>query len=506
MNEVSDAIDPVVQQTVPADMPDLNSLEETAEGVDLPGAEHHPDTLVPPPEVIPEPHVARRDEEPEARLLSASASSLYVSPEPLLEGVVVPRADTCWADPGLHAIRKNCYIVGGSRRGENGAVVLCDYYEPCGPNGELVIREVLVHGEHFNNGNLCPFNRRPSWTQSGGLRMPAEQPQIPEQAQPPADAPAIDGTIEQLAIELGQSPAQVQRLVNGAVQGLLAFVQTKGVIETSPVLGAFVEQIRSSPIVDAFRELLGLKQIEKAVGAEQIGNDANVQQIVEYINKTLEPKVDALERELAALKQAPAEVPPKGERSEFDDDEDDVVDVDEEDDEEDLDDLDDDVDIDEPEIAEPEPGPPPRSSKPPAPPKASPGRPKGASDKKPRRISTRGRKPAKKAASKVSLGPSGRAKAKGRRGPSIAAKKAASKALALPKVDSKTASIDGFLKGAENVKVRRMLKSLPEAKLNQFIAAAKKGIPDFALTTWKVRDQADFFGWFARSKHAAARR
>lgn len=483
----------LVETEVPADMPPLDYVP----GSDEPGGILDPersDTLIPPlhhaPETIEYPVF-----EPEARLLNAGAVSLYVSAEPLLGGAIVPRANTSWCN--CANVVANCYVVAGSKTGEPGPIVLCDFYELSGSNGDVLVREVVIHAEHFTQGHLVPYDKRPSWTKGPAVRLPTEQGEPPTPEQTSSAAPAIDGTIEQLAIELGQSPEQVHRLVNGAVQGLLAFVQTKGVIETSPVLGAFVTQIKTSPIVDAFRELLGLKQ---SVGAEQIGNDANVQQIVDYINKTLEPRIDALERELAALKQAPAEVPPKGEKSEFDDD-DDVVDVDEDEDEEDLDDdWEDDVDVDEPEIAEPEPGPPPRSSKPPAAPKASPGRPKGSSDKKPRKIRTTGRKTAKKAALKPELGPSGRAKAKGRRGPSIAAKKAASK------VDSKTTSIDAFLKGCENVKVRRLLKTLSDSKLNQFIAAAKKGTPDFALTTWKVQDQADFFGWFARSKHAAARR
>lgn len=453
----------------PADMPPLGSLEETGEAIDLQSDERS-DTLIPPPEPDPS---------DEARKLTKGQSALFVGSDPLVGGAVVPRHDTCWCED--YAPHRNCYVVAGSRLVNGRAMVLCDVYDFGTPSGALGVHELVVHADHFVDGCLVPFNRRPDWSIGPAILLPSNAGWSNTKSEPAESNVTPFGTlIEQVAIELGQSPSQVERVVNGAVQGVLAFLQTKGVFETSPVLGAFVSQLKGSPIVEKFRELFGLVA---PLPAEPTDN-TNVQQVVDYINKTLEPRIDQLDCAILSLKGRLDEVPPEDEST-------DSAQADEED-------LFDDVDFDEPEVADPEPGPPPRSSKPSEPARRRPGRPVGSRNRKPSKTSQNAETKASKRGPKPAseIGPTGRRKKTGRRGPSIAANKASSLTGAA------TAVIDDFVKGpgAESVKVRRLLKAIPESNLSRFVNSAKRGVPDFALTKWKIQQQSEFLLWFSK-KH-----
>lgn len=104
---------------------------------------------------------------------------------------------------------------------------------------------------------------------------------------PERSADGLTLRCDEIATELGVDPSHVERLVDGALATISSVLTFKGVADSSPAADAVIKLISSEKFIHHFRSVL-------ATFNHGVALDVN--KVVEYINKTLEPRIDALEQ------------------------------------------------------------------------------------------------------------------------------------------------------------------------------------------------------------------
>lgn len=367
----------------------------------------------------------------------------------------------------------------------------------------------------------------------------------------------IDDHCGDIANELGIDRLHVMRLADAILQTLGQFVTLKELTVSSPVLRALGEHflqsnardyifrlaagIANGPIrktindaaqeaVDEFEGKLGevnerlegiqtelmkervefekdaesdeldLKSIE-AMLASMKEDQARALGELEHRFALLASKLDTINDDLSTVEKRMDEVQPdwkpkakkpKGKTtpppkpaasvpSEFDDDEDEVLDIDDDDlgDDDDFDDEDDDLGDDDAVDAVARPVAKPVKKAPQA--KAKP--------------STRPSSPPKKKGG-FAFKPPPRRQPKPRGRPRKPMPPVDSRPMGKTPTSESLKTIDQFIGRKRNPKIRVLLSKVPVAKLPKFLASAKKGFFDMAVTNWDIQQQGTFIKWF----------
>jgi hypothetical protein len=120
-------------------------------------------------------------------------------------------------------------------------------------------------------------------------------------------------------------------------------------------------------------------------------------------------------------------------------------------------------------------------------PKAGPGRPKGSTDKKPRKIRESVAPSVDRFEKRAAALERSNAKTKKQ---SVAPKKPAAKPI------SSVSEIDRFMGNAKDPKIRALLGTLSKPTLAKFVKQSLTGIPDLDSTKWSPTDQGRFAQWY----------
>jgi len=337
-----------------------------------------------------------------------------------------------------------------------------------------------------------------------------------------------------IANELGAPPAQVLRLVDGALASFLSLLVFKELAATSPVVAGFLARMREpkaatylSGVLDFFTEDLRTKL------------SADVDKIVEYVNTKVEPRLEKIEtrfgtgdstealplEQLEQMRVALAELTERvlSAETELNNSEIQLKQR--------MDDLES-GELEDSRLRETHTAPPkPKSALP-------------ARDNEKRRRRDRARREREAKARRGVLGaaaegspyaddqpkpgrgrPKGttlttgarRPRRKGKRGPyAPRAAKAAPKgavrgAIDLPKgkppkkkarpiaakaTKTTKSRFGSLMNGENNPKIVALLDRIPPSQLEKFVSQAKKGIPAMNLTPWSSKEQGDFAKWY----------